>query len=505
MVNNFNEYLLDSLVESVKNKEIELIFSNNLRDILSDIVDTYNNNISIDLLESEQSEQKSKISYIDIDDSGIDMVSFITSSKAIDLILNDKGYKSEDDINNNDYYIYSNDNSIIYKKNRTKIKIGKLIKKLYGDKYENSGKPGEDIESFVNIFKSYRDVSKFEIVSGYDINFWYNEKQYSVDEHDNSVLNNSCMRYEECEDYIDFYSGNGVKMLILKDREDNNLIRGRALLWELDKPSGRTFMDRVYTVLDSDIELFIQYAKKEGWLYKSHQNSKPYTYIVDPINNTRSELEMEVWGISEPSSYPYLDTLSYYYYIDEILSNTEKNKPYYELNNTDGGYSYEFNGGIYVDYYGDYYSEDELTWCEFGDDYRLDGDYSYSDRYGVYIADDYAEQNMIWCKYGEEYVEQGDAIEVKGGYYMVEDYTDDDITYCEYNDEYIISRYAVWSDWYNSYLDRDDSVEVYTDENQHGTDWRPDNDSSSYYEHTDGEYYDNSVEIDEDEDEDDDE
>lgn len=210
---------------------------------------------------------------------------------------------------------------------------------------------------------------------------------------------------------------------------------------------------------------------------------------------------MEVWGISEPSSYPYLDTLSYYHHEDEILSNTEKNKPYYELNDTEGGYSGEYNGGVYIDYYGDYYNENEITWCEYGDDYRLDGDYYWSDRYNANIADSYAEENMIWCKYGEEYVESGDAIEVKGGDYMVEDYTGDDITYCEYNDEYIKSRYAVWSDWYNSYLDRDVSVEVYTDENQHGTDWRPNNDSSSYYEHTDGEYYDNSVEIDEEDDE----
>jgi len=501
MVNNFNEYLLDLLVESVKNKEIKLFFSKRLRSIIQNIENEYDNNISKELLSSENSDFSSKISYIDLDDSGIDMVSFITVPKVVDNLIKDKGYNSEDDIESLDYYSYIGNDSIMFQKNRTKIKIGKLIKKLFDDKFENSGKPGEDIETFVNIFKSFRDTSKFEIVSGDDIKYWYNEKQYSEGD---GTLNNSCMRYDDCENFLDLYTENGVRMLILKDKNDDDKIRGRALLWDLDRPSGRTFMDRIYTVLDSDFELFKQYARKEGWLYKNHQDSSSHTYIVDPKDNSIKPLKMEVWGVEDHGEYPYLDTLSYYYHEDEILSNDINKGSYYELKDTDGSYSDEVSG-IYVDYYGESYNEEDLIWCDYGDDYRLDSDCFYSDRYGAYIAQDYADNSMIWCEYGEEYVEDGDAIEVKGGDYMVEDYTGDDITYSEYNDEYIKSRYAVWSDWYNSYLDRDDAIEVYTDENQRYTDWRPDNDSSSYYEHTDGEYYDNSVEIDEEDDEEDDE
>jgi hypothetical protein len=70
------------------------------------------------------------------------------------------------------------------------------------------------------------------------------------------------------------------------------------------------FMDRIYTNNDSDVELFKQFAEKNGWWCKKTQNSsndftaqkgssfKDPTYSVDLK-----------WAKHE--SYPYVDTLSY--------------------------------------------------------------------------------------------------------------------------------------------------------------------------------------------------
>ena len=64
------------------------------------------------------------------------------------------------------------------------------------------------------------------------------------------------------------------KMLILI--EDDKLI-GRALVWKLssikiygkDPVQDSWFMDRQYTIKDSDVEKFRNYAKEKGWIYKS--------------------------------------------------------------------------------------------------------------------------------------------------------------------------------------------------------------------------------------------
>ena len=50
MINNYNEYLVELLIESIKNNETKLFMSLNLRDILYNIDKDYKNNISIHLL-----------------------------------------------------------------------------------------------------------------------------------------------------------------------------------------------------------------------------------------------------------------------------------------------------------------------------------------------------------------------------------------------------------------------------------------------------------------------
>jgi hypothetical protein len=67
-------------------------------------------------------------------------------------------------------------------------------------------------------------------------------------------------------------------MLIQRSDSDYDKISGRAIIWTLD--DGMVFMDRVYTVNDSDVELFKMYAKQKGWAYKYGQNSMESESII---------------------------------------------------------------------------------------------------------------------------------------------------------------------------------------------------------------------------------
>lgn len=64
----------------------------------------------------------------------------------------------------------------------------------------------------------------FDIVEGEDIIHWYNGNYNEY----GATLSNSCMRYDECGEYLRVYADT-CKMLVLFNKE-RDLICGRALL-----------------------------------------------------------------------------------------------------------------------------------------------------------------------------------------------------------------------------------------------------------------------------------
>lgn len=92
----------------------------------------------------------------------------------------------------------------------------------------------------------------FRVVEGPEIQKYYLENNYLPG---NGGLNKSCMRNKRKNHFMKMYSDNPnqVKMLILLNKQGKLL--GRALVWKLDIPSGKEFMDRIYTVKDSDVNL----------------------------------------------------------------------------------------------------------------------------------------------------------------------------------------------------------------------------------------------------------
>lgn len=440
-LNNFNEYQLDIILEKIRFDEIILVISDELKSIL----DSIDHPIANELINQEKSKSFfSKITLLDVDHSNpdkLDNISFSTSTKTIEtlskmyhLTLNDD-YPINDYINSHiiQYLIhYKND---VFDKNRSTTSLGRVIGKLFPNKYPASGKPGEDIESFVNDYKATVVSGKtLELVSGNDIIYWYNGENYNQN---GGTINNSCMKDEECEDYIKFYAKNpnAVSLLILKDTKNKDLIRGRALVWKLNKPVNRYFMDRVYTVYDSDVKLFIDYAKENNWLYKERQ-SYTENNIVDPSTNKVETIELLV-KMKDTNEYPFMDTLCYY--DGDELSNTGdslEKEDLMLLHDTEGGFEHV---GQYSNYYDEWintYSEEYIE-CLWIWDYRTKEDCFMSDRYNGYVAYDYAVDNGVICDFPEgadEWRREGDYIKLEDGKTSTKEYANKNFKYNDLDD-----------------------------------------------------------------------
>jgi hypothetical protein len=217
----------------------------------------------------------------------------------------------------------------VWSTSRNKMKIGRLVRALL--RSANITFTDKDIEDFTNQYKATYDFAKdalkqFDIVKGNDIAYWYDNDYYVSG---GGTLNNSCMA-EVNSDYFDIYCKNKqVSMVILYSEDgrivDNkyvsNKIRGRAILWDakLDGES-ITFMDRIYTTQDSDVELFKQYAEKNGWWWKTSQSMDQWEQITDGTTKKLGRIVVNADN-TEFDYYPYMDTMSYLNTDENVITN----------------------------------------------------------------------------------------------------------------------------------------------------------------------------------------
>lgn len=395
MINNYNEFLLEHAISMIN--ESEIFYSKKFKKLLNDI----DSPISKHLKEIETKDLKVTSNFFDIADNK-DVISFIADRKAQEIIGENKdksvvyseghplshnlsqnggifaalGYKAVGDspycpddeekgtvisktvsptsgrvflyvkfeggecVLNQDYIIYTEIKDM-WSKNRQTVRTGRGIRALLnasGQKFTDV-----EIEDFVNKYKSAFDrmndvYSSFDLVSGDDISFWYDYKNYSQGTNRGS-LGNSCMANGDSE-WFEIYTLNPdvCSLLILKD-DDADKIKGRALVWKLTTPE-ITFMDRIYTHEDSDIQLFKDYAIHKGWHYKKYNNSSPEGELVNSNGNVNFDLlSVDIKKIGY-DKFPYVDTLKYYDVAGSRLTNDE-NRSYKCLEDTDGGYTGE--------------------------------------------------------------------------------------------------------------------------------------------------------------------
>lgn len=346
MVNNYIEYMFNSILEASKGSDLlPFSYSDTFREMITDIDKKTNNEVAKRLL-WEQGTDSNRI-FIDIDRDSNDKISFLMSNKVMDVLGRDTQLNR---LSFNDY------DKAYNARQRGTMKINKFINALFNNEYEtkkltdeqkayNKEKdiktPSQHLEDFVNLYKSMRDPGVFELVSGSDISYWYHEDQY---ESANGTLGGSCMKEGYKNDYMDFYDINPMKvsMLVMKSKTDDKKTIGRALVWKLNTPSDRIFMDRIYTTNDYDVESFKKYAEDQGWLYKYKQNMDIDEHIVDDENNFTGDISMVVKDMIQPEDdiFPYLDTLKLYNLDTGILTNDDGMLPSggknYNLEGTDG-------------------------------------------------------------------------------------------------------------------------------------------------------------------------
>lgn len=251
--------------------------------------------------------------YIDVDSEGT--VSFMSDTKADKIKYEQNPFLS---------------------KGRSVIKIGRLVSSLLNDKdisqriisdnrINNSGFKYEyndkDIEEFVNLYKSINidKGKKFKIVSGDEITSWYNEDSYYLMK---GTLGSSCMKDVKASFFNIYTSNKNCRLLIYVNEE--NFLLGRALIWKLDSSPCKAeyFMDRVYTVNDSDVNRFKSYAEDQGWMYKfkmssDFEESTMFYYKESPVFG---EITVKLKDI-DFRKYPYLDTLAFLDKDSKTLSN----------------------------------------------------------------------------------------------------------------------------------------------------------------------------------------
>ena len=357
MLNKFFEFYLERLLEN--KSKLPLYYTDRFRSLLKKIDDSISDRL---LLVENTNDEKYEFTrtYIDIDEKTINKISFIMVNKIKDAIKDKHPNAIPNDLRQ-DYLLDEYIDDIYKARQRGTMSINKFVNIVTKNQYitvplteedkEYNKKHGiltnpQKLETFANKYKLYRQPGNFELVTGDDIVYWYLEDRYADG---SGTLNSSCMKGSNCSSYLDFYVKNEkISLLILKDREDNTKIIGRALIWKLDKPEDRTFMDRVYTVDQSDVEVFIDYATKNKWLYKYRQNMDHDEFIVDTKTGEKSKPVMFIDEVvqTDDDEYPYLDTMKYYDREDDILTNHHEilNNEFITLEGTHGEYT---NGGQY--------------------------------------------------------------------------------------------------------------------------------------------------------------
>jgi hypothetical protein len=221
----------------------------------------------------------------------------------------------------------------IWSTSRNPIKIGRLVRAIL-----NAAKitfVDKDIEDFTNTYKATYDFMKdvlkqFDVIQGNKIAYWYEKDNYVSG---GGTLNNSCMADVETDEYFDIYCYNPQVSLVILYSDDgkiegekytSNKIKGRAILWDanINGKEGK-FMDRVYTRFDSDVDLFKQFAEKNGWWYKKSQSMEPSEPITNGSESASNPNIIVKLKEGNWDNYPYCDTMCYLDTNDDTLTNRE--------------------------------------------------------------------------------------------------------------------------------------------------------------------------------------
>jgi len=387
-VDNFNIYIkINTLKIVIKGYyqfllESVLFTSGYFEEILKKIDDK----IAQDFLELVNKDIKTQYNAIDLSDTN-DRLHFVS----------DNQFQNKIKSGINPLDLFSDKNN--------KTNISRIIRQILKD----NGKEYTDAElsKFVDKFKAAYNTLKakkekkdpIRLVKGEDIRFWYLGDNYCEKTSSGyGTLGKSCMRYEECQKYLDIYVENPsvCNLLILTKFEDGEeKLVSRALLWQTDKGP---YLDRIYYTDSSEEEMMLNWVKEKN----CELSFKKYSgrLIVQLESDTK-----------EYKYYPYMDTMPYYYTVNKKLYNYE---PSVDVKR-ELLYCQDTGGG---------FDRQNLVYCE-------------------WIDESYPEEEVIWSEYHQSHLPMNNCC------------------WSEYHNSEICDGDSVYSETLSDNLPKDDSVEVY--------------------------------------------
>jgi hypothetical protein len=202
-------------------------------------------------------------------------------------------------------------------KKRYHTSVGKLIRRLFKDKYSD-----RDITSFSEAYASLITVANplydFQIMEGEQVKWAYHEDNYHTF---SNTLGSSCMRYDRCQSYFKMYTKDPSKVkigVLLKGGK----VAARAILWNL---GDYWAYDRIYSTRTETENLLKSTLETAGyrriWQAGGHHSLK-----ID---------------LSDVLRFPYVDTLHCYHPDSQTLSNYGEGH-HFSFRSTSGDY---YNNG----------------------------------------------------------------------------------------------------------------------------------------------------------------
>lgn len=215
------------------------------------------------------------------------------------------------------------------RKNRQMGKPGKIVRKIIGDGVFSD----HDYELFSNEICGKNKEVEFHFSDDInDIKFAYLEDNYLYPNSGN--LGKSCMRYDKCQDYLEFYEAIGAKILYATQYDK---VVARAIVWPLDDG---LLIDRIYGYDDMIRYAMLDYAKDYlnviGYKTKDSYNDPDDITWVDEVNRS-TEIKFYVGRDFDSSDwFPYMDTFKWHQ--DGFLLNHKPDSGCYVImEDCDGG------------------------------------------------------------------------------------------------------------------------------------------------------------------------
>jgi len=227
------------------------------------------------------------VNYISISNSDKTKISYLTKERAESIIQSSPYGEGADEL-------WSSSR-------RFHVKPGSFISKIF------KKVSLEEVQKFSILFRNIQNKIEynFNVVDGSKLSHYYHFNSYLSE---SGSLGCSCMKYDQCQDYLDLYTKNSdiIKMLVMT--ADNGQLIGRALLWEFN---GNKIMDRIYTIDDDTYQYqFKKWADNNEYLYKKEQKWNNGLFFESNGKTIYKELSVKLEN-TKFEYYPYLDTFRF--------------------------------------------------------------------------------------------------------------------------------------------------------------------------------------------------